>query len=101
MEIFKFEDKPQERRSIFANRICKLLYEKHNGNLDDAIIDGERIFSGFNTYVRNIYELVDSEIPLIAYYELKKYGADNYGFSQAEFEQAIDNTKIACVQYYN
>ncbi len=58
-----------DERSVFANRICKLIFEKHNGDLDAAIVEAEPYFNDLEEFVRNIYELVENEIPLYAYCE--------------------------------
>lgn len=87
-------------RSIFANRILQLLYEKHNGDLDKACEEAEPFFEDLEEYIRNIYELVDSEIPLYAYYRLKKYGADANDFSDEEYLEILEDTKQACKIYY-
>lgn len=100
-EIFNFKDKDHlNYRAEFANRICKLLYDKSNGNIDKAIIDGEKLFNDLHENVRNIYELVNSQIPLMTYYELKKYDADNWGFSDEEYTINLEVTKAACKDYY-
>tara|TARA_R110000772_G_scaffold43995_7_gene101285 strand:+ start:11128 stop:11442 length:315 start_codon:yes stop_codon:yes gene_type:complete len=103
MEQFEFVNKLEanEGRSGFANSICKLLYTQAGGNIDKAIKEGEDLFIGLEDHVRNIYELIDSEIPLIAYYELKKYGADNWGFDDSEYDKSINNSINACKNYYS
>lgn len=103
MEYFNFYDLTHEmhdERSFLANRICKLLYNKHNGDIDAAIKDGDLIFKGLNWAVRNIGELVLNCIPLMAYDYLIRDGADNYGFTQVEYDIAIERTKAACVEFY-
>lgn len=100
--IFKNkEDAFDKGRAGFANSVCKLIYNQSGNDIEKAIKNGESIFTDFNEYVRNIYELVDSYIPLIAYYELKKHGADNYGFSEEEYQEALNKTKAGCEKYYN
>lgn len=87
-------------RAGFANRICKLLYIQSGYDVDKAISDGEDIFNNLNEHVRNIYELIDKYIPLMAYYELKEYGKENFDMDGSEYEEAIINTKKACDDYY-
>lgn len=53
-----------------------------------------------STYIKNIYELIDTEIPLWTYYSLIRYGKDNFDLDNAEYQIAIDNTKKACIDYY-
>lgn len=87
-------------RSSFANRICKLIYEKHDGNIDAAILEAEPFFNDLEEHVRNIYELICNEIPLWAYWYLLKHGADNFGFTESEYQTAIHNSIHACIDYY-
>lgn len=87
-------------RSVFVNMICKLIFDKHNGDLDNAIIEAEPYFCGMEEYIRNIYELTDTEIPLYAYYRLLRYGAVNWGFEDDEYQEKITKTIDACRLYY-
>lgn len=102
MEYFDFETDLEtlDERSVFANRICKLIFDKHSGDLDKAIIEAEPYFKDLEVFVRNIYELVQNEIPLYAYYRLLKYGADNWGFEENEYQEKIAKTRDACTLYY-
>ena len=103
MNLFEFEKdfKKLDNRSIFANRICKLIYIKNDSNVNKSIKEAEPYFNDLYEHVRNIYELIENEIPLFAYYELAKHGADNYGFTEQEYEEAMMKIKIACNKYYN
>lgn len=100
--MFEFENVNEldDTRSIFANRVCKLLYQKHNGDLEKAMKEGEIFFEEFEILIRNIYELVENEIPLYALFRLRKYGADNFGFDDEEYLSAETNCIIACEKYY-
>lgn len=89
-----------DERSIFVNRICQLLYNMSDRNINIAILYGTKLFADINEYVRNVYELFDSEIPLIRYYELMTYGAENFGLSDEEYEKEISSTLEACKFYY-
>lgn len=97
---FKIDFEKLDDRSIFANRICKLIYNKNKGDLQKSIEEAEPYFKGLDQFVRNIYELIEYEIPLYAYYELIKYGMDNYDFNKKEYDVAIKKTKKACILYY-
>lgn len=101
---FVFENKKEAfdiDRAGFANRVCKLIYQQNNKDVDKAIEFGEKIFSDFDDHVRNIYELIGQYIPLIAYYELKTFGADNFDFNEEEYEKALQSAKSACELYYS
>lgn len=104
--MYKFNEKNNlSGRSKFANIVCQLLYDKHDGDLVKASEEGEPFYDGLEEYVRNIYELVDSEIPLYALWYLRKHGAhdhgeSNYGFSEEEYKQSEQNCIDACIKYY-
>lgn len=87
-------------RAIFANRILKLIYEKNNGDLSKSIQEAKPYFYDLDEYVRNIYELIDAQIPLYAYYHLITLEADNWCFEDDEYKDAIERTKKACELYY-
>ena len=80
--------------------MCRLIYLQNGKDIDKAVKEGESIFDEFEEHIRNIYELIDSSIPLIAYYELKKHGADNWDFDDKEYKQALESAKTACESYY-
>jgi hypothetical protein len=103
MEDFEFETNFDEldERSIFANRIFKLIYEKNNGDLDKSIEEAEPYFNDLEEFVRNIYELIYTQIPLYAYYKLLKYGKNNYGFSEVQYKDVLSVTREACRLYYH
>jgi len=101
---YNFKSKTEafdEDRAGFANRVCKLIYNQNNNDIDKAIIECGSIYSDFDEHIRNIYELIDNYIPLMAYYELKKYGADNFGLNDNEYDVALQNSKKACEDYYS
>lgn len=102
MESFDFETnlKNLDDRSVFANKICKLIYEKHDGDLIKSVEEATSYFVYLEQFVRNIYECIDSEVPLYAYYQLLEYGADNWDFDSTEYEEAKRKTEAACVFYY-
>lgn len=102
MEYFEFElkEKVTDERSVFANKICKLIYEKHDGDINKALDDIFEYADYMELLIRNIYELELNEIPLIALYRLRCNGADNYGFSVKEYDQAEINCMAACISYY-
>jgi len=92
MESYKFESpKNLDERSKFANRVLKLIYQKHNGDLTAAVKESEPFFNDFEIHIRNIYELIPVEIPLYAYYELIQesgdHGEDNFGYTQEEYDE--------------
>jgi len=101
MEPFTFIDKSEiDERAAFANAVCQLLYDKHYGNLDVLATVVEPIYNNFQGCVRNIYELIGSQIPLFALYELKTYGAKNWDFTKKEYADALSRAEKACRDYY-
>ena len=92
--------KDLDYRADFANDVAKLMYEKHNGDLDKCVKDWGKFYDYFEEYVRNIYEIADDQIPLTAYYYLLISGADNFGLSEEEFEEAKRRCVEACHKYY-
>ena len=104
MQNFKFISKEEafsQNRSEFANMVCKLIYNQNNKDLEKSIKDVEKALLMFEEYVRNIYELIDDSIPLFAYYRLKKYGAQNWDFSEKKYNEALKLCANACVNYYS
>lgn len=101
--MFEFVTKQEafeEHRADFANRVCKLVYNKCENDIEKAVQEIEPLYDDFERNVRNVYELIGRYIPLFAFFELKKYGADNYGFDDKEYDEAIENAKKACTEYY-
>lgn len=110
--MFKFEhinskDFKNNNRDDFANTVCKLIYEKYKGNLEEIFLSNELqlIYKQFNEHVRNIYELIDTDIPLFSFYELKKQetdkGRNRWGMTENEYKEAIQRTITACEDYYS
>lgn len=93
--------KQLDYRSKFANSVCYLLYKKHEGNIDtpNFMYEMGRMIDHFEENVRNIYEL-DDEIPLVYYYRLNEYGADNFGVSEIQHRKNIAHTKKQCESLY-
>lgn len=99
MFVFKDPATVDDSRAEFANKILSLLYRRYNGDLNKCI-EEEDIFTGFDEHIRNIYELISTCIPLYALYELISYGADNYGFTEEEYEEAKERCITASHLYY-
>ena len=98
--MYKFKKKNQDEQSEFANEVCKLLVHNSGNNIDIAITKLESIFNHFENHVDNIYKLIEDEIPLFALYRLKKYGADNFGFTEKEYNKNIEICKKSCKDFY-
>lgn len=89
-----------DRRSVFANKICSLLVSKHNGNIDAALEDFKPLNAEIHNYIRNVYELVDCEIPLMGLFDLLCYPPDNWDFTIEEHQSAIERAYEACSKMY-
>ncbi len=98
MERFNFEERSE--RAALVNLTCKLIVQKCNGNLKQAIVEIETFYDLAVSNIRNLGELIDSEISLFFLFELCKHGADNYDFTQSEYLEAIEKTKKACKEFY-
>ena len=90
-------------RSIFANSVCKIIYEKNNGDLIKCVSELKPIYDSFFEHVRNVYELVGSEIPMFYLYELKTRPEDNWDFSELEsnIDNEIQKAIESCHEYFN
>jgi hypothetical protein len=102
--MYQYEErnKDQDVRSNFANMIFDLIYEKNEVDVEECIKEAEPFIVHMikHDLIRNIYELASSEIPMMGYYELKKNGADNYGFTQEEYIEYLDLCGKAIHEYH-
>jgi hypothetical protein len=98
--VFATNRDNHDYRSQFANDVCQLILDKYKGDIDESLKYVEVFYDHFEEYVRNIYELIDCEIPLFALYDLKRYSMDNWGFTQEEYDEALKNTYAACKKIY-
>jgi hypothetical protein len=99
---YKFKStKNLDSRAAFANRVCSLLIDRYSGDINIAVEELNPIYNDFYDNVRNIYELIDTEIPLFALFELRREDAKyNFGFTDKQLKNAIKKTLIACEEYY-
>lgn len=104
--MFKFIiDRDYDERVNFANDMCKLLIQKNNEslNINEYVSELKNLYDHFFENVRNIYQFVDSRIPLFALYELEK--TDNLvDLIIREYEISFDDAKLqiikACKEFY-
>jgi hypothetical protein len=91
--MYKFKNVwSYDERSDFANDVCLLILKSVNNDIEEALKVVPKFYKHFDINVRNVYELISDGIPLFALYELKKYGADNYGLTEEEYQLAIQNS---------
>lgn len=100
MYIFLDKNEIDSPRATFANNVCKLLVDKYKGDLKACLPELKIIFDDFEENVRNIYELIDRQIPLFAHYKLETIHYSDLGLTEEEYLIAKYNTSIACLNYY-
>lgn len=80
-------------RDDFANYTCKLFMKQYD-TVELLISDIKQVktlHKFFDIHVRNIYELED-KIPLFHLYYLMEHGAENFGYSESEFNNEVSET---------
>ncbi len=66
---FKPRNSELDYRSKFANYCCDLLVAKHHRRFTETLADVEPLYNHFHDHVRNVYELIDREIPLFSLFD--------------------------------
>lgn len=92
-----------DSRATFANDVLKLFwYQKFDRDSVEFNAWLTDLYNDFETYVKNLYEVIDTEIPLFAYYQVTIYG--NKGFEAwCDFEtkqEALDYIWSECIRIY-
>ena len=88
-------------RAKFANAICDLIAKNSPYSIYGSMEQIKTIYEYFEKHVRNIYELIDSQIPLFAYYNLRQVDEDNYGWTKEQYLQNLEISKKAASNYHN
>jgi hypothetical protein len=101
--MFEFKDPStiEDSRALLCNRIFKLIYQKNSGEMIASFNDASTLYDLLEDNIRNVYELIEDQIPFWAYRNLLRYGKDNYGFTEEEYETAIKNCITAIKAYYD
>lgn len=101
--MFEFDVNPQDMdsRAIFANRVCKLIYQQYENYIKLIVKEIKPFYNDFEEHVRNVYELIPKQIPLFAYIHLKECGAEGLSMSESEYNKAIESTLNACKYFYS
>lgn len=97
-----FEFKPLEDLnsvSIIVNNECQKLLDKHS--LYSAIKNLEHLYNDCKSKYPELINLIDTEIPLFAYYELRLFGKDNWSMTENTYHNALCNCKDKCFEYYD
>ena len=87
-------------RAKFANSVCDLIIDNAGGNITEAVKTAKAFREFFEEHVRNVYELVDDQIPLFAILEMEKNGADNYGWTELEYQKNLVDAYAAAGKYH-
>lgn len=101
-----FDCGASDERAIFANIAFKMLWQKYQGNYSSITFQNEarELAMYFDEYVRNIYEVIDSEIPMMAWTNFLKYGFDASAFDEEDemtSEKRLSMIYDACKKYYS
>lgn len=77
-----------DERSVFANWCCGLLFKVY-GDLDGVLAseDLQLLHKHCETNLRNVYELIGREIPLLGLYEMSQMGFEDYFMTEVEFAE--------------
>lgn len=98
-----------DRRIFIGNRICKLLYEKYDGDLDKIIKAQEtkRFMEEFDDgdLITNMYELAHPYIPLFFYHSIIQEIKGFYNEDKTEEVSQIKTNLLdivgkICKEYY-
>ena len=95
--------KEEDERVTFANYACKLLVEKHNGDIEKAVKNLLELKVYFQNNVRNIYQFTRCNIPLFSLYEYDEDKEDYEWFLEDrgyDIETARETIIQACKDYY-
>ncbi len=90
----------------FINDVSRLILIAHEWDVDDALESGlvESHYKHFDEYTSNFYEWIDPHnmmCPLFTLYDLRKYGADNYGLSEEEYNEVEQRCINGCYSLMN
>ncbi|AZU98697.1 hypothetical protein [Acinetobacter phage AbTZA1] len=101
---YDFYDTPSDDRAIFANSIFKYIYQKYNGNFKSVAfqIEAKQMDMYLTEYCRNIYEVIDNQIPMMSWVNYLENGYDATMFDEGEMteERWLDRIYTACKKYY-
>ena len=102
MEYYDFENDIAnlDEKSIFANRIFKVIYDRHNGDLDEAIYRNYLIFEAISKSVRKIEDLIPTEVPMLSYFIVKNESAADMAITEEEKGHALARIGRVCHDYY-
>lgn len=92
MKHFKYYS--DDYRADGANDLLHALFLKHNSDIKSPLFrqELEYAYEWIKDHVRNIYEVIDTEIPLMAYHQVLTNGHKGYGEweSYGSKQEALD-----------
>lgn len=86
-----------------ANKLFGLLYDQYLGQIstEGFIEEANEIYSYLSEYVRNIYEHIHTEIPVMLYLDiLSEDNMEDIGVYDKTKEQALKEIKEAIHNFY-
>lgn len=93
----------EDERVSFANDVCKLLVQKHNGDIEKALSEVKPFYDHFENNVRNIYQFHRNNIPLFSLWEydnMKDDYEDYLNDREYNLETARETIIAACKDFY-
>lgn len=90
-------------RAKGANKLFGMLYDQYLGQItcQGFIDEANEIYTYLNEYVRNIYECISKEIPVMLYLEiLSTEDMEDIGIYDKTKEQALKEIKEAIHNFY-
>lgn len=91
-------------RADFCNKVFDIIVQKNDYDIDLSLKEAEPLFEYFDEYVYDVYEVIDSEIPLWQLHNLllhkEDHGEDNWGYTQEEYDDFLQDARNACELYY-
>jgi len=88
-------------RVVFMNNICQLVWDKHEGRIDDMRSELMVLHDQAEENIRNVYELFQTDIPLIGLAYLQTHDPDNWGWTKEQHNLAIKYTFDAAYNLHN
>jgi hypothetical protein len=95
-----FDINSGDTRAELANSVFKLLWQKHNGDIELVCNEAKNFIRLFNIHIPTLYEVVEKSVPLIAYMGYNHKDAIN-DFSETELKKRVEDSKKACVLFYS
>ena len=90
-------------RAKGANKLFALLYDQYLGQItcQGFIDEANQVYTYLQEYVRNIYECVDKEIPVMCYLDiLSTENMEDIGIYDKTKEQALKEIQKAIHNFY-